>query len=63
MTSPDDVQVLTRELSRLHETHSEKEQEWEMRLSQQGNESQSEFRLKVCSKNRQSLYSDWLIDR
>ena len=63
MTSPDDVQVLTRELSRLHETLSEKEQEWEMRLSQQGNESRSEFRLKVCSKNRQSLYSDWLIDR
>lgn len=57
MTSPDDVHVLTRELSSLHATLSEKEQEWEMRLSQQGHESQSEFRLKVCSINRISYDS------
>ena len=63
MTSPDDVHALTRELTSLHATLSEKEQDWEMRLSQQGNESQSDFRLKVCSINRMSYVfsSDWLI--
>eukprot|EP00800_Vazella_pourtalesii_P002299 TRINITY_DN1210_c0_g1_i6.p1 TRINITY_DN1210_c0_g1~~TRINITY_DN1210_c0_g1_i6.p1 ORF type:complete len:380 (-),score=126.61 TRINITY_DN1210_c0_g1_i6:1100-2239(-) len=53
MTSPDDVHVLTRELSSLHATLSEKEQEWEMRLSQQGHESQSEFRLKVAKVEKE----------
>ena len=42
MTSPDDVQVLTRELSRLHVVLSEKEGEWETKLSQLGGESQKQ---------------------
>ena len=36
MTSPDDVHVLTRELSQLHAILSEKEADWERRLGEMG---------------------------
>ncbi|KAI6649149.1 Early endosome antigen 1-like [Oopsacas minuta] len=42
MESPDDVHVLTKELSRLHATLSEKEAEWESRA-----DSQSDHRIQI----------------
>ena len=69
MTSPDDVQVLTRELSRLHAVLSEKEGEWETRLSQLSGEASqkqsadlAQSRREVCLEISRSLTDNLCLD-
>ena len=53
MTSPDDVQVLTRELSRLHAVLSEKEGEWDTRLSQLSGEASQKQSADLAQSRRE----------